>query len=416
MTQRPSLLRPWGTKSEYEDPVGMYLTGWEPKTKPPHQTQNYLQVTEDAFTLTNMEDGVPYWRNNITYVDNALVKYEDNIYVSLKSNLNVVPVVGATWGLSLLNYGGVELADLIRGIDNTNSTHAARRDNPHQVTSAQIGSHSKAQFDALLKAVSSGLTSHEAKVDNPHKVTVSQLGILPKGGGVMKWMDFTQSDLLLRGVVTLRNSTNFTYIRSRDSYALGILGSKAQVVLGTSQWQHLIHTGNIVAERTLIEPLYTLPPPDMQAKLTSTLGTKYCRGGAQTTGTPTFSPDGVVCTEQINFELPTDYVGTEQTVAGEVSGTGSFAIGRITFTGKVDGTITISDGTLTVYSGANDGKFTFVKTTSRGIVYKDGIEVASKPNDMTAHIPQAFIVKGGGGVKNIQVWASALSPEQVTKI
>ena len=413
MTQRPVLERLWGTNSEKEDPT-IYEDGWVYKTKPKHQDLNYLQNSEDDNTLSNMQDGVPYWRSNVSYLINSLVKFEGKIFTAIKANLNVTPVIGEVWGLSLLNYGLVELSDLIREIDGITTAHSIDYTNPHKVVASQTGAYSYPEFEAIISNVSGDLTSHVEDKDNPHVVTYSEIGILPKGGGVMKWMDFAQNSLMMKSINSLYAEGNYAlYLQSKSRYAIGLYKSEARVVLGTS-WQDLIHTGNILAERTLIEPQYAVPPPDMQAKLTSTLDTKYCQGGAQTTGIATFNSDGVNSDATINFDLPSDFIGLNQTVTCQLTNGATFTLGNIVFSAQVDSNLKVTDGAIDIYTGINDGHFVFVKTATHSIVYKDGLQVA-KVDEVEPIILQCNLTSGGRA-KNIQVWASALTPEQVKMI
>ena len=73
-----------------------------------------------------------------------------------------------------------KLKGLIDAISDSVDDHAARRDNPHGVTAAQVGTYNKAELDAKFKTLTDSGNAHAARRDNPHQVTAEQVNTYNK--------------------------------------------------------------------------------------------------------------------------------------------------------------------------------------------------------------------------------------------
>ena len=73
-----------------------------------------------------------------------------------------------------------KLKGLIDAISDSVDDHSARRDNPHRVTAAQVGTYNKTELDAKFKTLTDSSNAHAARRDNPHQVTAEQVNTYNK--------------------------------------------------------------------------------------------------------------------------------------------------------------------------------------------------------------------------------------------
>lgn len=158
----------------------MEATPWKPAENAVIYTQTDAATTWRA-TLLDFEDksGLELYR-----VLNGNNPRPAGVYCErpLRANRGIVVPDGQS-----ISMGGVERYEwpdtsgiasnrLAIGAVATNlATHAARTDNPHNVTAAQIGALT-AETDATALAA---LATHEADTNNPHAVTAAQAGAVP---------------------------------------------------------------------------------------------------------------------------------------------------------------------------------------------------------------------------------------------
>lgn len=57
------------------------------------------------------------------------------------------------------------------------NNHIGRKDNPHEVTAAQVGAYTTGEVDLLVSGVTGDLTAHTTDTTNPHEVTAAQVGL-----------------------------------------------------------------------------------------------------------------------------------------------------------------------------------------------------------------------------------------------
>jgi len=78
------------------------------------------------------------------------------------------------------------LVQIIDALDDELNIHESNHNNPHKVTTAQIGAANKvhdhtefSELDLAIQSIAVSLTGHKADFNNPHKVTLKQLGGSP---------------------------------------------------------------------------------------------------------------------------------------------------------------------------------------------------------------------------------------------
>ncbi|MFZ4217077.1 hypothetical protein ACEV6Q_04325 [Enterobacter ludwigii] len=165
-----------------------YNKGWVVE-KEPEQWQNYLQLITDMKLLELLENGFFNWFDDVTYIKNSLCFNNGVLYISLvDGNINNTPSQQDTtswtqvYTLSASDYDN-GVADLLSKV----SSHVTStgNSNPHEDDVATIGGYTQQEIDNMFSAGNTATMAHHiADKDNPHNVTCAQLKILPIEGGV----------------------------------------------------------------------------------------------------------------------------------------------------------------------------------------------------------------------------------------
>lgn len=163
-----------------------YKAGWfvsdDEVVKQPHQWINFFYNGLDKGIYSNASR-YNYWSSKVEYEFEAIVYYGNNFFKALKSNPTGTPALVSTeWEVCFTTLE--EFMILINEVIGSADGHMARRDNPHNVTPAQVDAYTKPQVDETLDATLVNTTTHKNRKDNPHSVTYDQIGVLPTSGGI----------------------------------------------------------------------------------------------------------------------------------------------------------------------------------------------------------------------------------------
>jgi len=184
----------WASAGEVTDPdldtehpifqEGKYLKGWKVE-KEPHQWQNYLyQITDLKKQIVASEQFVE-WDEETTYVPNAVVRYEEALYLNDcgEESIGTVPGGEDVWRV-LLGGDAESITAATSDLVQTLAEHLAE-DNPHDDNIHDIGGYESSEIDAFLGDPDDSKTIiyHEAQVGAVHGETPEQVGTLPDSGG-----------------------------------------------------------------------------------------------------------------------------------------------------------------------------------------------------------------------------------------
>jgi hypothetical protein len=447
MTSRLDVSRVWASNdpaTSIIDPgTTKYALGWIAEI-PPFQYMNYLQYRVDLNIKALAERGVFEWGSDVDYVEGALAWDENNstIYIATVANpdKSLSPMSNLTqWSVSTAQTSSQVFLDLQAAL----SAHEALVNNPHEVTAIQAGTYTAEQVDFLIADIETSITDHETDLANPHEVTAAQVGAVPiTGGSYTGVVDFLAAKTELnRGSAgtTHVDATNGIFL-TLDAWALG-LNATGVAVWKEGLVEHPVLFSNQFQEfKDIAEPNYAVPVADFHMPLVSDTNI-YLGGGTTTTGDDhSFNEAGLLLT-----------LDSEVIVEGADLG---FALpSTIHFQGELNNL----DSVLHILLGNSNGvrfqkapnntemylavphaaggfyyltlpnmlgvhKYTGVVTPSLVIAYIDGVEVARGIN---TYIPleglEGFEIRCTGGeatvkCKDLQLWAQALTPQQVSTL
>lgn len=276
MTIRPEVGRVWASAastSNVQDPdkytPGKVNLGWVSEI-PPYQWFNWLLKRNDELKRSLVERGIAAWGSDVTYLKGALA-YNDadfTIYICLKENKGIQPDKdnGTNWVASAVQITKDDFLRLTQILDD----HVKSKNNPHNVTAAQIDAYTKAQIDALLNKYNGDFNKHLQDFNNPHKTTAAAAGAVPiTGGKYTGVVEFTQARMVI-GSTTSGFDTSDNYTRIfKDDKGLGINVSGKPVFSSGSTQKELLYSENFSDLTLQNNPVYAVPTPDMYIPLSS---------------------------------------------------------------------------------------------------------------------------------------------------
>lgn len=96
------------------------------------------------------------------------------------------PVNWSAWSLLTQGYTKEEIDTKDKSNTDLITSHTNNRNNPHGVTTEQIGTYTKASIDAKDNQVQTNINNHTSNKSNPHEVTASQVGAMVSGSAYTK--------------------------------------------------------------------------------------------------------------------------------------------------------------------------------------------------------------------------------------
>lgn len=274
MTIRPEVGRVWASAastSNVQDPdkytPGKVNLGWVSEI-PPYQWFNWLLKRNDELKRSLVERGIAAWGSDVTYLKGALA-YNDadfTIYICLKENKGIQPDKdnGTNWVASAVQITKDDFTRLTQIL----SDHVTNKNNPHNVTAAQIDAYTKAQIDALLNKYNGDFNKHLQDFNNPHKTTAAAAGAVPiTGGKYTGVVEFTQARMVI-GSTTSGFDTSDNYTRIfKDDKGLGINAAGKPVFSTGSSQKELLYSENFASLTLQNNPTFAVPSPDLHIPL-----------------------------------------------------------------------------------------------------------------------------------------------------
>lgn len=403
MSKRPQLTRLWASAGEFETvPHDKYDQGFV-KEKPSHEYLNDLQKKEEEFYIANMESGVPILNTAepTTFKEGALACVEEADTCKLKVRKE------GKWKEVLFDSDFLSMTAKLQAISDKLRNHALDVSNPHGVTANQTGAYSTSQADAKVKVVQDALNQHEAKEDNPHSVTYTQLNTL----GAHTGGSFTGEVSLLGGVVLAGKKV----ITTDKRFTIGDIGiDSGDPVVYLPERNVLFCESNYLEQRNKVEPLYATPPEDIRIPFGSDLTAwhSYTEVNTDWDNLVFDKVKGLKADGVVSF-TGKDFLGSEMTVSVRISGQLDLTLGSTQI--KATGTkVTVIDGSLTTHCNYSVGTLVLVRSTGDIKLYIDGVLLADKAGSLPTMTTDCTI-KGAGYIKDLRVWASAFTHEQVTQ-
>ena len=183
--------------------VGWFVTSGT-IVKQPHQWINYFYNGVDK-GLLDLAAKYNLWSNIIDYEKTAIVYHGQNFFKALVENPVGTPALVSTeWEVCFTTLE--EFMILINEVIGSTDGHMVRRDNPHDVTPAQLNIYTENEVDTLVATMTSSVNNHKLDKINPHNVTYTQLGTLPTTGGTFEGPVSIQQIVLNRGLIRLQLS------------------------------------------------------------------------------------------------------------------------------------------------------------------------------------------------------------------
>lgn len=405
MANRPNYTRVWASEGKVEDPLAKYAQGWLTTEKPEHTHENYLQQNEDEFAISTMESGIPAWGSDVTYKKGAVTSKGGYLYVALIDNKDISPPDAGAWIRSFGDGSATDVGDVLRGLGDKIYTHANSSDDPHSVTAGQIDTYTTGESDSKIAAVQSGVNAHEARSDNPHDVTYQQIGCLGAvtGGNFTGQVDFDQGVNLSGKYVD-----DAVLVSGANTFGIHSEGYPHY----NNEW--LFTDVNYPERRNVVEPLYSVPTPDIIMPLARDLTT--WQGGGYVTASwdnLVFEDAGLRLDGELTFSGE-DFLGVSTSFRVRLTGDVDITLGTIQLT-KTGDTVSVVDGANTVTTDKGDGYYTYVRGGGGIALAFEGVTYATKKADLPAMAIDCSIT-GTGNIKDLMVWSSVITEEQNTHL
>lgn len=403
--KRPDMSRLWcDTGEAHPVPDADYTAGFV-KEKPDEYYLNQIQKDEEAFYVANMETGLPTDNpaDAVTYAQDSIYFKDGKVFVR-KAGGDVESYFGRP-------YRTVEAE--LQAFYAVMRVHLIDFEDPHEVTPAQAGTYSKAEFDALNKNQTDDLDAHVKNVNNPHNLTYTQLNCLgaATGGQFTGLVEFANSFLVGGSRVGLESAE---LLFGSSNKKIG-LDNKEPVAYTTSGRQILLHEGNYLTERNKLEPSYVVPVPVLKAALKSSINFQYGHATLDSDwDSLVFTPDGLTLAGAVTASDATKFICPEQTVTCTLKGVVNVQVGAVIL--KSNGTsIQVFDGDTLVWEGAVNGSITYSRNDTQGLVAVNGVKVIEHIHP-SIELPLTVVFSGTGSIKELTIWADALSKEQMAKV
>lgn len=184
---RPKLNRVWASSNANlrRDPGDdKYLQGWISEI-PTFQVLNFLQNKIDNTLLALAERGFFEWGSDITYQLGSVVwnEVDKKVYVAtvavpsktLTPDANPAHWAGSSVQITRASYDVLSTA--------INNHIAIVSGNPHGITAGMLNAYTKFEIDAIVATYQALVAAHANDKNNPHQVTAAQVGAVPITGG-----------------------------------------------------------------------------------------------------------------------------------------------------------------------------------------------------------------------------------------
>lgn len=96
------------------------------------------------------------------------------------------PINWSAWSLLTQGYTKEEIDTKDKANTDLITSHTNNRNNPHGVTTEQIGTYNRTSIDAKDNRVQTNINNHISNKANPHEVTASQVGAMVSGSAYTK--------------------------------------------------------------------------------------------------------------------------------------------------------------------------------------------------------------------------------------
>lgn len=169
-----------------EATANQYNEGWYVSpgmvVKQPHQWWNSWYQSVDWQLMNSYQENYG-WQPEFEYKEGSLA-YKDSVrYIALRSNTGQSPEASpADWVPAKFYTYAEAQADYNARVTAVDG-HILNKNNPHQVTYAQLDGMSQGQIDTAVAQVSNEAEEHIADENNPHELTPEQVRCLHKDTG-----------------------------------------------------------------------------------------------------------------------------------------------------------------------------------------------------------------------------------------
>lgn len=462
-TLRPRFDRIWAASGQMADPgLAKYAQGWTAEI-PTYEVLNFLQNRTDTALVALAETGIPEWGDDVTYRRGAPVWDNEAVYYAkVASPLKTKrPSQNADqWGRSAITYADTDFLSLSARIN----AHEAATNNPHKVTSDQVGTYKTGVIDQKIAVVQNDLNAFKARRDNPHAVTAAQAGAVPITGGIYQGqVTMSHSETLFApssGNYAMVGSSAVAGIRAGKNH-LGIEPSTGRAIfLKDGVKSYLLSEAEYEEYRETVEAEYSIPTPYYEIAALSDIHLRHGIGSSgitrpssaqyvDRTGTnvsapakyPRHTADGLLLDGRINEALSV-------TAQGNVSGLytftmnfeGDWIVGIKTLFAvdapsserlriNADKTVElivfdngVSKSFKTPPLSSSTFNITWVRTSTSMQVFVDGEKLIGVSGTFGQFSTSAQIMyhglneNGSAALRSVRLWRQALTAKQVSTI
>ena len=290
---RPKLNRIWtSTNANLRRDPGdaKYIQGWISEI-PTYQVLNYLQYKVDTTLLALAERGIFEWGSDVTYGLASVVwdETDKRIYVSTvgaPDKTKAPSANSAHWTPSSIQVSRASYDSIVAAI---NAHIADVTGNPHKLTAGRLNAYNKNETDAIVAQYRALVLAHSSDKNNPHGVTATQTGAVPSTGGTYSGdVIFNAGVFFDSGKVNKINKSGGLFLQN-GAGQIGINDSGVGMVGPTNSMSKIVTEASYPGPKSAQEPNYAVPTPNFQMNCVRDINIQTGSGYVDSNFDPIFS-------------------------------------------------------------------------------------------------------------------------------